>query len=378
MPKTTRERMQALWDWGHFRNPKYPALANIVEADLDKLKFTDRVAQLALASWQAFDMQFDTLAQTVHHRAIHPDGALMSDGSPGPVTDLMFELPRCGCPDYGEDAGLQLWDDVQMAIGRGNWPRCHGAADHHRAVGRVSGTFTPHLGQAHPKGGTVAHEILRGVRRGYGEIGLEWIFEFPGEYKLTPFQVSVEFGRWAGSWIGLATVPPIGRSCTASPIFARHQNHFRAGSSIDVIVAWWYILMLHELMHTSGLGHSRGGIGNPSILLVPPRWIGDPYEATMKSLFGGVPVPGWPNFDGSGPDPDTPPNTIWNWEHPLLFGDGKTHRYKMRMEGPMLPGQGYGAFAGNFGKAGPRIDMQVLFQPRASEAIDGMPLEVAI
>ena len=92
----------------------------------------------------------------------------------------------------------------------------------------------------------------------------------------------------------------------------------------------------------------------------------------MRGWFGGQPVPGWPNFDGD--TPDTPADTTWNWTQSVEFADA-THDYRFEMKGPMVPGPGYSTFSGDWGKGGPRIGMQVLIQPRMSEAANGYPLK---
>ena len=368
MPKTNRERLQFHWDHGHFLDTRHPDGRNVSEADLDKLTLDDTVVKQAIASWQSIDLNFSQISQACHSRDVHPDGEI------GPVTEAMYEVPRCGCDDFGDDSGIQPWDDVEAAIGRGHWANCHGASGFHRAVGRCVGTLTSHLSASY-QGARVIDAVMRLVRQGYGEIGLEWIWDW--ERRISGYQTEVRFGRWAGRWIGLAQVPSPGRSCSAAPLWAQHQNNFRSGSSPASVLTWWPILIMHELGHNCSSGHSRGGIMNPSILSVPPRWVDDTSERLFRSLFGGSPVPGWPNFDGTdGPPPGE--DVVWEWQQWLEFPDGTRKPYQMQMTGPMLPGPGYGTFSGNWGKDGPRVGMQCLFQPRLSDASLGTLLEVAI
>jgi hypothetical protein len=370
MTKTLRGRLQFHWDHGHFRDRRHPEGFNVQETDLNKLTYDDLVVRQAIASWQSIDERFDEATALYHGRPVYPDGEI------GPGTEAMYELPRCACPDFGPDAGFQTEDGVKAAIGRGHWSNCHGANGYHKGVGRIIGSPASQLSAPY-QGRRVVDAVMDLVRRGYGEIGLEWVWDW--EKKYSGYQTEVRFGSWAGGWIGLAQVPSIGRSCSAAPLWAQLQNSFRSGSSASAVLAQWPILVMHELFHNCGSGHTRGGIMNPTIMTVPPRWIGDTSESLAKSMFGGVPVPGWPNFDGSGPDdPTTPANTVWNWQQPLAFADGTSREYAMRMEGPMIPGPGFGSFSGNFGKSGPPARMQCLFQPRMDEAQPGEPLRVAV
>jgi len=89
-----------------------------------------------------------------------------------------------------------------------------------------------------------------------------------------------------------------------------------------------------------------------------------PRDASIPRLiryYGDEEVPPAPEWMGGTPPADS---VVWNWQQPLEFADGKSQQYALRMEGPMLPGAGHGVFSGNFGKDGPAIRMQVLFQPR--------------
>lgn len=367
----TLEQLQKLNHWGYFKHPKHPELWNITQDDLPNLDFNHRYAKTALAEFQAFDSHFDDLAQLIHHRDIQPDGVM------GPVSESMFETQRCDVPDWGPGSGLHPWEgeDVEMAIGNGNWSRCHGASDHHKAVAWIAARLSSHLAAPY-QGERVIDAVLLGVRNLYGEMGLEWVWDW--NQSTRGHQTVLEINRWPNSWLGLASVPQVGRSCSASPLFARHQNYFRSGSSAATVIAWWIILIGHELGHNCGLGHSRGGIMNPTINLVTPAtWKGDAFERIVRAMFSGNPVPGYPFGAGNDFEDDGfGANTVWNWTHRLTGASGASRDYAMRMEGPMLPGGVEGPFHGNFGKDGEPIPLHWLCQPGVRRTSDGQPLEV--
>lgn len=66
------------------------------------------------------------------------------------------------------------------------------------------------------------------------------------------------------------------------------------------------VLHTHEYKgHSDGLEHTRGGVLNPSILLIDPlTWKGDPHERTKKRFYGGEPI--------EPTDPVDPPPTPTN------------------------------------------------------------------
>ena len=374
MPLTSQQQLRRVFDLGYFKHPDHPELWPITAADLPKLNFKHPLAKTALAEFQAFDAHADILAQMTHGRNICPDGKM------GPVTVLMLETGRCDVPDWGPLSGLHPWDaeDVEMAVGSGSWARCHGALNHHRAVARVFARLTSHLAAPY-RGWRVIDEALLGVSNLYGEIGLEPIWDW--EHTIPNHQADIWIDRWSASWLGLAQVPPVGRACNAAPVWARHQNSFRSNSSAASVVAWWIVLLGHEFGHLLGLGHSRGGIMNPTINLIhPATWRGDPFERTLMAMFGGNPVPGHPFHSDHDFDVPSPrPHTVWrNIRHPLEFADGSVEYYDIEIQGPMMPGVGVGASNWNFGKTGPPIPLHILIQPSVTRTEHGKPLAIVV
>jgi hypothetical protein len=87
--------------------------------------------------------------------------------------------------------------------------------------------------------------------------------------------------------------------------------------------------------HGFGFNHTRGGVMNPSIVLVwPLTWKGDPSWSVAQRYYGGVPIPGGPTPDpGPGPQPG-PDVTVW--EGTLAAGTYRLVR-KGTGTGPMPP-----------------------------------------
>jgi len=100
-----------LWTLGHFHNPAHPT--GVKFEDLEKLKLTDRVVIIAMASYQEFmAADFDKFT------AIHHGRPAICDGNIGPASIDLLNIERCGEPDY------------QMSVieeaGKGSWPaNCH-------------------------------------------------------------------------------------------------------------------------------------------------------------------------------------------------------------------------------------------------------------
>jgi hypothetical protein len=139
-------------------------------------------------------------------------------------------------------------------------------------------------------------------------------------------------------------------------------------------------LIAHEMGHCNNLPHEFTG-QNTHRSVMSYSWPNDPFDgfrpgppitrlpldASVSRLiryYGDEAVPPAPEWMGGTTPPPTGESVVWNWQQPLAFADGATREYAMQMTGPMLPGAGFGSFSGNFGKAGPPIRMQCLFQPR--------------
>lgn len=238
-----------------------------------KLTLADKCVQEAVRSWQSLDANFDNVAMAMHQRPCTPDGDV------GPATLAMVSIPRCEVPDY------QKPSDVAAAVGRGNWPRCHDVGDFHAVSVRIKNSPPSHLAP-------VFDEVKRRTIQAYAELGL--LIHFDGR---SPVQLEMSFVSRSSGWIGLAQVVN-GASCSSNN-WCQFLASYRGGNSSEAVAQQWTTLIKHELGHNCGMGHSRGGVMNPSIVNgLPISWKGDPSHGLLTSRFGGEPVPtGGPDSD---------------------------------------------------------------------------------
>ena len=146
-------------------------------------------------------------------------------------------------------------------------------------------------------------QVLRNVQREYAKFGQLFRFIQNGRDMLTneqfdgSIQIDFSFRNRSDGWIGLAIV---GRGDTCSGrIWCRYLSTYRPSN----VVREWTTLVLHELGHNCGRGHTRGGVMNPSIVQGLGAWNeNDPSYQWLKGQFGGVP------FDLGGDSPPPPKN----------------------------------------------------------------------
>jgi len=272
------DMIQKLFDLGHFRNPAH--MTSVTEADLPSLKLTDEPVRIAIQSFQEFMAEdFDRLALYYHGRIG------IADGDVGLATAKLFEVERCGYPDYS----------IEAANGSGSWPSgCHPAWKNNHAFSlQVNKSGMPSYLQP------IFEQAFELVRQAYANIGMVFVREDNNDRANT----LVTWQRGAG-WIGLAIVPRSPRC--GERIWAKFDNRYQPSQ----LLHQWARLLAHEFGHNMGMSHSRGGIMNPSIAsgpFTPTAWRGDPSESILKRYFGGVPV----NLGGTPAPPvdPTPPPT---------------------------------------------------------------------
>jgi hypothetical protein len=303
----TNRVIQELFRLGHFDNPAHKT--GVTKDELPSLQLTDAPVRKAIASYQEFmAADFDRLALQEHGRIG------IADGDVGPATEKLFEVERCGCPDY-EAA-------VAEETGRGSWP----AGCHNEFPGKHA--FAVHF----DRNGMPTHwrlifdDAWLLVRQAYADIGIAF-FEVDATSKAN----TVVTWQRSRTWIGLAIVPrsPSCRDRIWAKFDTAYGSSFVRQKAVDQIAR----LMAHEFCHNMGLSHTRGGIMNPSITsgtFRPNAWRDDPSEPALVRFFGGDPVDlgiGDPKPD---PDPEPPPpdpkppgpNEFWfKGDFTLMQGD---------------------------------------------------------
>lgn len=263
-----------LWRYGHFRNPLHPELAEIKESDLDGLSLTDAVVKKAIASYQEF------FSEQLNAATLDTYGRMASiDGEIGPCTAALLMADRCQCPDF-EQALVD--HNLMEATGSGSWP--HSCYPEYPNIHVVKISVNPNRMPSFLK--PVWEEVKKNTYQAYAEIGLKIIWLGANE----DAHIKMTFESLRGSTIGLAIVGR-GQKCST-----RMWAKFDPGYHPRNIVREWTTLVMHELGHNMGLGHSRGGVMNPSVISgLRLTWIGDPSFGQLKRWFGGEEIPDTPD-----------------------------------------------------------------------------------
>lgn len=306
--------LNTLWETGNFFSPEALGIVKISKADLPNLELDDKVVEAALRSYQ------DIMGIELNYASMrHHNRYAVIDGHVGPATEDVMVHPRtCHVPDY-EDPDTP--EGAMRALGTsGNWKRCHNIGDFHAANVNITNQAPAHVRPHLP-------EILRRVTEAYRQIGLQLYWGGVGspiQDGKSGYQLTMTFVNSSSGWIGLAQVAS-NQSCS-SQMWSRYlSTYMRTSSSAESIIRQWVVLILHELGHNCGSGHTRGGIMNPSILSLAGTWVGDVAEAWFRTRYGGKPVPRPDTPD----NPDTPPGpaglqfegTLKATQNGLLIGE---------------------------------------------------------
>lgn len=279
--KTKTEIKDMMWELGHNANPAIPTGVDRYGDWMDK-KFSSTTIRTGIRSYTTFmAYDFNRLVQKHHNRLG------IADGDVGPATLELFEVPRCGFPDFDNGDSEYGW-----ATGSGSWP-----------VGCYEEYPNDHVMKIHVDKSNmpsflapVFDEALKLCVDSYAEVGLRIV-----EVAESDADTVMSFTPGRG-WIGLAIVPS-SFSCGMRPIWAKFDTRYNPSD----LVNQWARLLAHELGHNCGWGHWNGGIMNPGIIRGPYdrfEWRNDASWPRPKKAFGGEPIDVTP---GPGPGPGPPP-----------------------------------------------------------------------
>ena len=264
--------------------------------------FSSKYDEAVLAFQSENIVELDRLCWEIHHRPAVIDGVV------GPATEAVADLPRCG------------WIQPKtFSTGSGSWPvGCHSDWRRNHAI-NIAINFGRRPAFLQP----IFEQVWELVKASYADMGIMLLRADQGQ--TGSIQIDFMWENLRGNIIGLAIVPR-GPRCN-SRIWCKYSPGYRPRD----LVNQWARLIAHELGHNMGMGHTRGGIMNPSILggvYTRTAWRGDPAEATMRRYFGGVPI------DITPPQPPTPEKTfgfalIQTSDGLLLGGEGQDAELKV-------------------------------------------------
>jgi len=298
--RTVSDCARWLYEYGHFEG------TGVRSRDLPKLSGSEEEIRRAVRSIQTLDANLSQLIE-LHHG---PGRAYVPDGEIGPATRELLSLPRCANKDvYDESTKLALaaWREEQAQTGSGSWPvpGCDEADPDRDEVHSIR----------------IALDIRRmALSRDYLDLAIAAAQRAAWEVGLRPrylingvpeeAEIAVRFESLRGSTIGWNEFPTPG-TC-GQTIQGRLDTGYQPGGERGYM--WFANLLVHEQFgHGAGLPHTRGGVMNPSILLVDPVSYRprDPSLQRMTRYFGGADVT--PTTD---PDPESP--TTPDPEKPVL------------------------------------------------------------
>jgi hypothetical protein len=210
-----------------------------------------------------------TLDNSVVKRAIESYRYIMGAPDDMSVEDL-FAIPRCGENDFEVNNGSGSWRVGCLPTYPNN----------HAVVYRVNKAGLPsYLASSFED----SWEMMASA---YARIGLAIVRNDSS----SNYNSLVTFQRGSG-WIGLAIVGR-GQTCSTK-MWAKFDNRYGSSFNPNTLKHMWARLLAHELGHNCGLGHSRGGVMNPSIVsgeFKETEWVNDPSFSILKRWFGGEPI----------------------------------------------------------------------------------------
>jgi hypothetical protein len=258
-----QEIVQHLDDIGHLKMPFNEAVQG--PWPTHALDVDSKEVRTGLESFQAM---YQPVLETIKAKlepTKNPRFAVTGDLDDATVT--LLNTARCQCPDY--------YPGAAEAVGSGNWPKCWGVGDFHRAIVSVVTSAIPDFLKP------VWENTKALCTQAYREVGLDIVFK---DNEPSQYNTQLTFVKPDGGWIGLAIVGQ-NQKCS-DKIWLRLDKGYQPAN----IASEWLTLLKHELGHNCGLQHSTGGVMNPYIIKgLPVSWKGDVSEPSLKARFGGVP-----------------------------------------------------------------------------------------
>jgi hypothetical protein len=303
-------------------DPEFAELRNLDQAAVAKMDGSEHDARLLVRSLQLSDANYDPLVLAFHQRLPEYDGSI------GPATRALVDIPRCPLPDappppnavfFYEDPDLQKAVESMQAAAAfvGNyWKGCDSQRpDIHSLVIGIDAKNAP------PNWLANKDKILAARIACAAEIGVSVRFVINPQSMEGLQQLQV-FKYIAGGVIGYNYFPQsnsCGRISSGSLDTSYDPSDYRLHANLGT----------HESEgHGFGFNHTRGGVMNPSILLVwPLSWKNDPSWSTAKSYYGGVPIAGG---EPPPPPPPPPPGLIPKVSDLQITTSAGTYTYEVR------------------------------------------------
>jgi hypothetical protein len=296
---------------GHSFNPKYPNLRNLDLGRVRKMNGAEKDAHDLMASWQEIDYNVELLVAAIHTRRLEADGFI------GKASETVLNFNRCPLPDYmpgpGDafDFGDPEVNDIvanairskEAAVGLKGpyWRGCDPQhPDIHSVVIGIDAKNAPSVFMEN------MDKILEARVACAAEIGVHvrFVINPTSMEGLQQYQV---YRNIPGGVIGMNYFPS-SNSCGKIPNGSMDSSYNPSDWRLHANLG------THESEgHGFGFEHTRGGIMNPSIVLVwPLSWKGDTGWTQASRYYPAVPLEPTPG-PGPGPGPTPlPPSSVPN------------------------------------------------------------------
>ena len=304
MPQRNPNQAELLFAFrhGHSHNPKRPNLKNLDKGRVQKMNGSEQDALDLFASWQEKDANVDLLV------AYREGRSLILDGKVGAASETVMAFRRCPLPDYMPGPGDAFdFDDPTVndivakaveskeaakALKGPYWRACDPQRpdDTHSVVIGIDIRSAPSVfiaNQSAILGARIACAAEIGVH-------VRFVINPSSMDGLQQYQV---YRNIPGGVIGMNYFPS-SNSCGKISNGSMDSTYNPSNWILHAILG------THESEgHGFGFDHTRGGIMNPSILLVKHSWVGDAAWSQVIDYWPAVPLSPTP-----GPDPT--PNLI--------------------------------------------------------------------